>query len=184
MAKLILGITGEMGSGKGSIAKHVMLEHKGGVHRFSTMLRDMLKRIYIEETRENISTLSSIIRKNFGEDVLAKALYHDLQNDEHDIVVLDGARRMSDIEYLNELPIFKLIYVEADIRTRYERVVKRNENSEDAEKTFDEFKKDQEREPETQIRDLKYYAAHVIDNNGTYQDLYKQVDDIIAEFMK
>jgi len=184
MAKLILGITGEMGSGKGTIAKHVTVEHKGNMHKFSTILRDVLDRVYIEQTRENISTISTILRKNFGEDILAKAMFHDTQNDEHEIVVVDGVRRMADIAYLRELPHFKLVYVEADMQSRYERIVKRGENANDSTKTFEEFKRDHELETELQIKDLKNYANYVVDNDGTFADLYKQVDDIIAENIK
>jgi len=181
MAKLILGITGEMGSGKGTIAKHATTEHQASTRRFSTILRDLLDRVYVEQTRENISTISTILRKNFGEDILAKAMYHDTQNDEHDVVVVDGVRRLADISYLRELPHFKLIYVDADMEVRYERIVKRGENTDDTTKTFEQFKKDHELETELQIRDLKNYASYVINNDGTFADLYKQIDEIIKE---
>lgn len=184
MAKLILGITGEMGSGKGTIAKHVMQQHGGKSHRFSTILRDILDRVYVEQTRENISTISTILRKNFSEDILAKAMYHDTQNDEHEIVVVDGVRRLADIVYLRELPHFKLIYLEADMQTRYERIVKRGENTDDNAKTFEEFKKDHELETELQIKELKNYADFVVDNDGIFADLYKQIDEIITENLK
>jgi len=181
MAKLILGVTGEMGSGKGVIAKHVVLEHKGNMHKFSTMLRDVLNRMYIEESRENIAKLSLMLRQSFGEETFANTMYHDTQRDEHDIVVIDGIRRMADIAYLMQLEHFKFIYVDADLESRYKRVVERGENENDAKKTLEEFKRDQELESETQIRDLKNYADYVIVNDGTYQDLYKKVDEIIAE---
>jgi uridine kinase len=181
MAKLILGVAGEMGSGKGVIAKYVVLEHKGNMHRFSTMLRDVLQRMYIEESRDNIAKLSLMLRQNFGEEVFANTMYHDTQNDQHDIVVIDGIRRMADITYLKQLPNFKFIYVDADLETRYKRVVGREENENDAKKTLDEFKRDQELESETQIRDLKNYADYVIENGGAFQDLYKRIDEIINE---
>lgn len=184
MAKLILGITGEMGSGKGTIAKHIMQQHKGTSHRFSTILRDVLDRLYLDQSRENIQILSMILRKNYSEDILAKSMYHDVENDEHDIVVVDGVRRMADIVFLKELPHFKLIYVEADMQNRYERIVKRGENTDDACKTFEEFKAEHDADSEIQIRDLKNYANHVIDNDKAYADLYKQVDEIIAENIK
>lgn len=184
MAKLILGVAGEMGSGKGTITKHVIQEHRGSSHRFSTMLRDVLDRMHIEQTRENMATLSTIVRKNFGEDLLAKAICHETQKDEHDVVIIDGVRRMDDIVYLRKLPHFKLIYVDADIRVRYERVVRRGENANDTSKTFDEFKRDHELESELQIKDLKNYADYAVDNNGTFVDLYKQIEDIIKENLK
>ncbi|MEI7890772.1 MAG: AAA family ATPase [bacterium] len=184
MAKLILGITGEMGSGKGTIAKHVIEHHKGNAHRFSTILRDVLDRIYVEQSRENISTISTVLRKNFGEDILAKAMYHDAENDQHDLVVVDGVRRMADISYLKELPHFKLIYMEADMQNRYERIIKRAENTDDTAKTFEDFKKDHELETEIQIKDLKNYSDYVINNDGTFPDLYEQINDIISQNIK
>lgn len=184
MAKLILGIAGEMGSGKGTIAKHIVEEHKGSSHRFSTILRDILNRAYLEQSRDNMQTLSTILRKNFGEDLLAKSIYHDTKNDESDVVVVDGVRRMADILYLGEVPHFKLIYVDTDIKNRYERIVKRGENADDAKKSFSEFEQANQDESESQIRDLKNYANYVVDNNGTYVDLYKQIENIIKENIK
>lgn len=181
MAKLIIGITGEMGSGKGTIAKHVMLEHKGNVHKFSTMLRDVLDRLYLEQSRDNLQALSTMLRKNFGEDIMAKGMYHDAENDESELVVVDGVRRMSDITYLKELPHFKLVYIEADMQNRFERIVKRAENPGDAEKTFEDFKKAHDDESEIQIRDLKNYANYIINNDGTFPELYDKVNEIIKE---
>ncbi|MDD5464354.1 MAG: AAA family ATPase [Candidatus Moranbacteria bacterium] len=181
MAKLILGITGEMGSGKGTIAKHIMQQHKGSVHKFSTILRDVLDRLYLEQSRDNLQALSTMLRKTYGEDIMAKGMYHDAENNENDLVVVDGVRRMSDITYLKELPHFKLVYVEADMENRYERIAKRGENPDDAKKTFEEFQKAHENESEIQIRDLKNYASYIVNNDGTYQELYAQVDKIIKE---
>ena len=184
MAKLILGIAGEMGSGKGTIAKHVMVEHRGNVHKFSTILRDVLDRLYLEQSRDNMQALSTILRKTYGEDIMAKGMYHDAENDEHDLVVVDGVRRMSDITFLKELPHFKLVYVEADMQNRYERIAKRGENPDDAKKTFAEFQKAHEDESEMQIKDLKNYANKVVSNDGTFADLFKQIDEIIKENIK
>lgn len=184
MAKLILGIAGEMGSGKGVIAKYVTEKYSAGSYKFSQILRDVLDRIYIDQTRENISTLSLILRKNFGEDMLAKSIYYDVQNDNHEIIILDGVRRIEDIVYLKKLPEFKLVYVEADLNTRYERLIKRGENEGDSEKTFEQFKKDHEADSDARILDLKKYSDEVIENNGTYEDLYNQIDEIIKENLK
>jgi dephospho-CoA kinase len=184
MAKLILGIAGEMGSGKGTVAKHVMLEHNGSVHKFSTILRDVLDRLYLEQSRDNMQALSTILRKTYGEDIMAKGMYHDAENDQRELVVVDGVRRMSDITFLKELPHFKLIYIEADMENRYERIVKRGENPDDAKKTFEEFQKAHENESEIQIRDLKNYANYVVNNDGVYADLYKQIDELINENLK
>ncbi len=181
MARLILGITGEIACGKGTITSHIVKEYGAGSHRFSTMLRDVLDRMYIEQSRDNLALISKILRHNFGEDVMAKTMMKEAESDEHEIVIIDGVRRLADIKYLRELPHFKLVYIEADIQRRYERIIKRGENTDDSGKTFEEFQKEQTLESETQIRDLKNYANYVVDNNGTYTDLYEQIDKIIKE---
>lgn len=180
MQKIILGLSGEIASGKGTAAKYVCESYGGSSHRFSTMLRDVAKRMYLEENRENIQKISTIFRQNFSDDLLSKVIFHDVENDSHEYVTVDGVRRAPDIEYLKKLPGFKLVYIEADMEKRYERITKRGENSDDSGKSFEEFKKDHERETELRIKDLKNIADFVVDNNGTFEELFGQIDKIIS----
>lgn len=184
MAKLILGLAGEMGSGKGVITKYVVEKYSAGSYKFSQILRDVLDRIYVDQTRENISNLSFILRKNFGEDILAKSICYDVQKDGNEIIVLDGVRRIEDIAYLKRLSEFKLVYVDADMETCYERLIKRGENQGDNEKTFEQFKKDHEADADARILDLKNHADYIIRNDGTYEELYVQIDKVIMENLK
>lgn len=181
MAEIILGLAGELASGKGTVSKYIAEKHQGSTHRFSTMLRDILHRLHLEESRDDMQRLSTALRQTFGEDTLARVMAEDTKNDVNKIVVVDGVRRLADIKYLQELSHFKLVYIEADIETRYQRLVKRGENTDDKSKTFEEFKKDHERETELQIKDLKNHAAFVVDNNGAIEGLYRQVDDVIRK---
>jgi dephospho-CoA kinase len=181
MAKLILGFTGEIASGKGTASKYVMEKYGAPSYRFSTMLRDVLKRLYLEPSRENMQNISTVLRQNFGEDLMAKVIFHDAKDSTDEIVVIDGIRRLADITYLKELPSFKLVYVEANLEKRYERITKRGENPDDNSKTIEQFKKDHEAETELQITGLKEYANYVIDNNEGLEFLYNQVDKIISE---
>lgn len=181
MAKLILGITGEMGCGKGTIARHVTENYHGSAHRFSTILRDILDRIHVEQSRHNMTSLSRILRENYGEDVFARSMHHDVENDRHDIVVVDGIRRLEDIKHLRQVPHFKLVYVEADMRVRFERILLRGENVGETKRTFADFQKDHELNSELQIRGLKDCADYVVDNNGEVEGLYRQIDQIIEQ---
>ena len=116
MVKLILAIAGEMGSGKGVVTKHLIQSHNADSHKFSQILRDVLDRLHIPQTRESITALSGALRQIFGEDVLAKTMYHDAYADERDIIIIDGVRRLEDIKYLKEIPYFKCIYLEAEMK--------------------------------------------------------------------
>jgi dephospho-CoA kinase len=179
--KIILGLAGEIASGKGTVAKHIEEQHGGSAHRFSTALRDVARRMHLEESRENLQKISTIFRENFNDDILSMVVCNDANADTHQVIVIDGVRRMADIKYLKNLEGFKLIYIEANIDIRYHRIVNRRENSDDAHKPYAEFVADHQREAESQIKDLKNYADFIVENEGTFLELYHQVDKIIKD---
>lgn len=179
MEKIIIGISGQISAGKDTVANYIMQKYNAKQLKFSKVLRDILQRIYKDINRENMSKLSTALRQVFGEDMLVNIIYNDINNSQEEIIVLDGVRRMPDIEMLQPIPGFKLFYIDAGIDTRYERLIQRSENSDDRAKSFEEFKKDHELETELQILGLKDHADYIIDNSGSLNDLYKQVDTII-----
>ncbi|MFZ2154487.1 MAG: AAA family ATPase [Candidatus Moraniibacteriota bacterium] len=181
MTKIILGIAGEIAAGKGTTAKYLIERYGASTHRFSTALRDVARRMYLDESRENLQKISTLMRENFDDNILSMVIYKDVENDAHQVIAIDGVRRMADIEYLKKIPEFKLVYVETSMENRYERIVKRGENVDDNTKTFEGFKLDHEREAELQVRELKNHADFVIDNNGTLKDLLLQVDEIVSQ---
>ena len=83
--KIILGLAGEISSGKGTITKYLTDKYGASSCRFSTMLRDILDRLYMEHSRENMQKLSTMLRQNFGEDVLAKVMSEDVKKDDNKI---------------------------------------------------------------------------------------------------
>lgn len=181
MKKIILGLTGEIASGKGTAAKYIEIKYQGSSHRFSTPLRDVLDRLHLKQSRENLQKFSTLIRQAFGEDILAKIIFHDTKKDKKEIVVVDGVRRKKDLKYLQKLAYFKLVYIDATLENRYKRLVKRLENPDDQNKTLTEFKKEQMQESESQIRNLKLIADFVVDNNGSVEKFYAQIDKIIKK---
>jgi len=179
--KIILGFIGPLASGKGTLAKYLGEKYHCRTYSFSTMLRDVLKRLYVESTRSNLQKISQVLRENFSQDIMSKVIAADVKNDTNDLVVVDGVRRPTDITYLETNPAFHLVYITADQRWRWERLVKRNENPGDDKKTFADFARDQEAEAETQIQTLGEQAPYAINNNGTFEELYAQVEKILTK---
>ncbi len=179
--KIIIGTVGKIASGKGAITNHVLEKYQATEYRFSDILRDILQRVHLDVVRENFASLSLGLRKYYGQDILAYALAQDIKNDDNKIIVVDGIRRIQDLKYLKEMQEFILVYVDADIKVRYERLIGRNEKQDDKMKTFEEFQNDHELETETSIKELRNIADVTIDNNGTLEELNKQIDKIIEE---
>jgi dephospho-CoA kinase len=181
MSKVILGLVGSLASGKETTKKYVVEKYNAKDCRFSSILRDAMVRTAIPISRENLQKFSTLLRANFGEDILANAIAVDASKLDADIVVIDGVRRFTDIEHLNKLSNFFLIKIDADPKIRYERMKIRNENEGDDKKTFEEFLKDHEAEADRQIPEVMKTAKYAIENSGSFEDLYKQIDEIIKK---
>lgn len=184
MSKLILGFVGPLASGKEAAKKYLEEKYGSSGYRFSTMLRDILNRIYVPVTRENLQDLSLDLRNRFGSDALARVITEDVKNDKNDIVIVDGIRRMDDIVNLKNVAGFYLVSIEAKEEIRYERMKLRNENVGDNQKTFADFIADSKREAELEIPAVMNNARFTINNDGTLEDLYKQIEEIIINLKK
>jgi len=177
--KFILGLTGEICAGKGTIVKYLTEKQNAASYRFSTMLRDLLARLYLPVSRENMQNISTVIRQNFGEDIMAKVIAEDVKNDKNNIIIVDGVRRVPDIKYLREIPGFKLVRIMADSETRFKRLISRKENPGDENKTYEKFLADHKNEADAQVPIIMAQADLEINNNGSLDNLYKQVDQIV-----
>lgn len=181
MSKIILGLVGPLASGKEATKEYILKKYKAQDCKFSTALRDVLDRVSVPNSRENLQRLSTILREEYGEDLLAKSIASDASHLNADIVVIDGVRRLSDIQYLNKLSHFILVKIDADPKKRYKRLVLRNENKGDDKKTFEQFLKDHESEADSLVPVVMRQAQKSIDNNGSFEDLYEQIDKLIKE---
>ena len=180
-SRIVLGLIGPMASGKSTVCSYLTQKHNAGYVRFSSVLRDILGRIYLPQTRQNMQKLSSILRSNFGDDLLALTAAKDVEAVESNIAAVDGVRREPDIKHLKELQGFYLISIDADIRVRHERITKRSENPDDQSKTFKQFVKENQAEAELQIMELQKKAPFQIDNSGSFEDLYRQVEGVLKK---
>lgn len=180
--KVVFGFAGLMASGKDTAADYLKNRHHASTYSFSTMLSDLLNRLYLESNRDYLIKMSECIRETFGEDIMAKTMARDVADDSHDLVVISNNRRLADIEYLSKMPNFVLVEIFADPRVRYERLVQRGQKTDDHTKTFEQFVEDHKRSTEMSILDVTAQATEHIDNNGTREELYAQLDALVEKY--
>ena len=183
MAKLIIGIIGENASGKTTTTEYLKQKFNAVTFRFSDMLGDILKRMYIEPTRTNFQQLSTVLRQNFSEDIMSKVIAQDAKNATADVIITEGVRRPSDVVHLRELSNFILIYIKADERVRFDRLATRGEKPDDATKTWEEFQTESRQESEQKILEIAAEANYTVDNNGSIENTYVQLDSIVAKYL-
>ncbi len=184
MPRLILGFVGPMVAGKGTACKYLEQQYGAQSFRFSSILRDVLDRLYLPHTRDHLQRISLALRETFDDDILARTIAQDVQASAGELVTVDGVRRLPDIKFLRPMPGFFLIAIAADERTRYERIIQRGENSDDRQKTFADFAREGQQEAERHIAEVAATADCHLDNNGTFEQLHQQLDTMLQKLRR
>tara|TARA_R110000824_G_scaffold401771_1_gene615910 strand:+ start:561827 stop:562381 length:555 start_codon:yes stop_codon:yes gene_type:complete len=180
---MIIGIAGTIGSGKGTVVEY--LKKKGFVHFSSSgILRETLSKRKLPATRLHMSTLANELIEQHPGGVLylshKKAEANGIEN-----YILEAIHRKSEADYVRSIG-GKVLGVDADLHTRYERSILRGDGEKDA-VTFEQFEQDAHREDEghgatgPNIRAVLRDADSVLMNNGTTEELYAQVEEMLAE---
>ena len=181
---MLIGITGNIGSGKDTVVDY--LKTKGFKHiSLSDMLREELKSRKKPVTRKNLQEIGNITRNTHGPGALAQlALLHI--NDEENWAI-SSIGTPGEVEVLRNNEKFHLLFIDAPMRTRYNRVKKRAREQEPA-KTYAAFKKNEEKEAKgggAQYRafdEVKKMAEAIINNDKTLEALYHKVDKALYDF--
>ncbi len=176
---LIIGLAGRIASGKGTVAQYLIKKYNAKQFVYSDILRDILKRLYIPITRENLQDLGKSLRAGLGPDVLVNAMKGDLMTGKGELRLVDGVRYVNEVEMLRTFPHNILIFVDAPLKLRYERAKERGVRGEES-LTLAEFKKLDRAETERELDRVRSMADYIIDNSGTLEELYKQVDDLFG----
>jgi dephospho-CoA kinase len=181
MPNHIIGLVGQSGCGKGTVADILINQYGAAYSRFSAVLGDILTRLHIERSRDNFIALSNALRTNFGEDVLSYAIEKDAVLSSSPLVVIDGIRRPEDIVALEPLPFFKLVSIEVPGEIRYERMKKRGEKSGEQHMTWQEFVAQDHAPTEVTIPLVMERAWKKLDNSKTAVELEEQVKAMMKE---
>lgn len=180
--KLIIGFVGQAGSGKGTAANLLHEKYGAVVFTFSSILTDILNRLYLPSSRDNLVNMSVTLRQGFGQNILAKAMSRQIENSTADVVVVDGIRRLEDIEDLKSNPKFHFIEIVVDPKQRFERLKKRNQKPGEAEMTWEGFLAVGQMETELTIAKVAEQADIKLNNEGDMQALEEQLDELVGKF--
>ncbi|MBU0670815.1 AAA family ATPase, partial [Patescibacteria group bacterium] len=171
---VILGLTGEKLSGKGTVSDY-LVENKNFKHyRFSKILDDIAERLYLPKTRQNLIDVALALREKFGPEILGHVLKKDIETEKVERAVVDGIRYWEEYNILKSLPGFHLVYVTATLENRFNRTRTRGEKEGEEETTFEEFKKMEEGPTEILIKEIGEKAEFKIENDGSYEELYNK----------
>ncbi len=180
---MIIGITGTLGAGKGTVVEY--LKSKGfGHYSSSGILKEILAERGLPATRFNMSSLADELMKTHEGGILHFSHERAQQEGIKDYV-LEAIHRESEALYIKSIGGV-VVGVDADVEKRYERIAKRKEGEKD-DVTYEQFLADVKREDEggggtgSNIRAALKTADAVVMNNGSQEELFAQVEEVLKK---
>jgi len=188
---LLVGVVGLNGSGKDTLAAYLK-EKMGFAHKdLGQEIRDELKVLGKNHLdRNEMIALGNERRQKFGFDYWAKRAIDSLAPAKN--IIITSVRNPTEVEYIKSKKGIILVPF-ADLDVRYKRTVERVKNDPSAHGdagSFEDFKAKEEKElastdPAKQ-QNLKCIsmADYKLNNNGTQEDFYKEIDALLAKIKK
>lgn len=172
--RILIGITGHMGSGKSTAAAHIVEKYGFVLMQLSGKMREIGRELELEITRDYLQGIGKLFRE-FDDDVWVKYLAKKIQESSASIVV-DDIRRRNEVDYLKPLG-FKLIRIESSSsnrRARIETRAKKKISDQDWKRWSDHL---------TEIQVSQLPVDYILKNDGTLKELTNQIDVLLSEFV-
>lgn len=182
---MIIGITGSLGGGKGTVVDYLVSE-KGFKHYSSSdHLIEILKDRGETVDRDGMNSVANELRANNPAGVPAETYKKYEAQDGKSDVIFESLHSVPEVDFIKSIGGV-VIAVTADSDIRYDRITKRGSVKDDVSK--EEFIAQQEREEKgssdpnkSNIFDTIKAADFVIKNNGNIEELHTQIEKLLQQ---
>ncbi len=183
---MIIGITGTLGAGKGTVVEY-LVKQKGFKH-FAVS-----DTFLVNEARTRGLPPDRITRRNIANELRAKgptklqeAVYAMARAsiEAGEDVIIEPQHTTGEVGFVQSIGGMELS-VDADLAVRYERITKRGGEKDKI--SFEQFKREQEFEMSQADPNMNNLGAAIakadyhLTNNGTQEELYQQVEDALKK---
>ncbi len=178
---IIIGITGTLGAGKGTVVKY-LVENYGFVH-FSVrkFITKEIKNRNLPLNRDTLTLIGNDLRQNHSPSYIVDCLYKEAEKEGNNCVI-ESIRTPGEVMSLRKHENFKLLSIDADPIIRYERIRLRNSETDQVQyETFiaNEMREYESNDPNKQnLGKCIEMADFHLTNNGTIEDLYNEIEKL------
>ncbi len=178
----IIGITGTLGAGKGTIVEYLISHH--GFRHFSVrgFLTQIIQQRQLPLNRDSMVSVANELRAQHSPSYIVEQLLDQALQSGQDCII-ESIRTTGEIEALRKRDHFTLLAVDADPRLRYERVLERASETDHI--SYETFQENEKREmtstdPNKQnLAACQALADYRLDNNHSFEELYQQVEVVL-----
>lgn len=184
--KIIIGITGTIGAGKGTVVEYLVKEKDFTHYSVRAWLLEKIREAGLPENRDSMFNVANEFRTKYGSSYVTDQLLAIAMKSKNDCVI-ESIRTTGEIESLREKGNgdFYLLSVDASPETRYKRIILRK--SETDQVSYETFLENEAREntatdPGRQnLKRCIEMADFSVQNDGSKEDLIVLVDEIIKK---
>lgn len=180
--KIVLAFVSKLCAGKGTAIAYLADKYGFTASSCSDRIREEIKKNGEEITRDGLQETGGRLRKEFGPQVLAERTWNKFLEEGVEKAVVDSIRGIEEVEFFKSKPNFHLIALESTSENRFARMVARKRESDP--QTWEDFLAAEEKDNKGGGRDIDAcmeMADFRIENNGTTEEMYKQIDHLLQK---
>lgn len=183
---IIIGITGTLGAGKGTIVEY-LVEKKGFAHySVRGYLLEKIRQLGLPENRDSMFNLGNELRAEHGPSYVVDQLFDEASKTGRNGII-ESIRTTGEIASLRERGTFYLFAVDADPKLRYERIQLRKSVTDSV--SYETFVENENRESVSTNPGVQNLQACIreadfrFQNNGSMEELFRDVDSVLAKIL-
>ncbi len=180
---MILGITGTIGAGKGTVVDYLIKEKHFRHFSAREFLLKEIKERGIAQDRDNMKKVANELRTNHSPSYIIEQLFSEAEAYNGDVVI-ESVRTFGEVGFLKSHGA-KILAVDADRNLRYKRISDRGLSTDGV--SFEKFCIQEDAElknddPNKQnLLGVMRSADCLIKNNGTLDELHSNVDRVLIK---
>jgi|LZCG01.1.fsa_nt_gb dephospho-CoA kinase len=184
---LVIGITGTLGAGKGTIVKY-LTSSKGFKHySVRNFLVKELKKRNRKVNRDTMTSLANELRAAHSPSYITDKLYEKALQSKHDAVI-ESIRTPGEVLSLRDKSAFTLFAVDAMPEIRFKRILARKSETDAV--SWETFCHNEKREMDSEdpnkqnLKKCIEMSDYLFQNNGSIEDLYLEVEKVLAKILR
>jgi dephospho-CoA kinase len=184
---IIIGITGTLGAGKGTIVEYLTGEKDFLHFSVRAFITEEILRRKLSVDRDNMVKVANEMRAAHSPSYIVEQLFEQAVLSDKNCII-ESIRTPGEVTALKSKGNFYLFAVDADAETRYKRITQRASETDNV--SFNTFIENEKREMQStdpnkqNISKCIELADYCFENNGSIDELNVKVYEVISQILR